>query len=98
MELMPVRHYAPRRIRAHVRLAQLALTLTRLIEVRAGRTWPEARMVLNRVQTAKIDSELLGTTPAPTEVRKLLEKVKVPAIPRLIPLSGIRKVEREPKS
>jgi hypothetical protein len=81
-----------------VRLAQLALTLTRLVEVRTGMTWPEARMVLNRVQSAKIDSELLGTTPAPAEVRKLLEKVKVPAIPRLIPLSGIRKVEREPKS
>lgn len=97
-DLMPVRHYAPRRIRAHVRLAQLALTLTRLVEVRSGMTWPEARMVLNRVQSAKIDFELLGTTPAPGEVRRLLEKVKVPPMPRLIPLSGIRKVEREPKT
>src|SRR5207247_10140533 len=43
MDLMPVRHYAPRRIRAHVRLAQLALPLTRLVGVRTGMTWHETR-------------------------------------------------------
>jgi len=97
-ELMPVRHYAPRRIRAHVRLAQLGLTLTRLVEVRSGMTWPEAQMMLDRVGSAMMDLDLLGTTPMPATTRKLLEKLQVPPMPRLIPFSGVRKVEREPSS
>lgn len=97
-DLMPVWHYAPRRIRAHVRLAQLALTLTRLVEVRSGMTWPEAKMILNRVHSARLPCNLLGTTPLPHETRKLLDKVQVPLTPRLMPFSGIRKVEREPRT
>jgi len=97
-ELMPVRHYAPRRIRAHVHLAQLALTLTRLVEVRSGLTWPEAQMVLDRVGAARLDLDLLGITRIPATTRQLLEKLQVPPMPRLMPFSGVRKVEREPKS
>lgn len=94
-ELGPPRHYAPRRIRAHVRLGQLALDLTRLVEVRTQMTWPEAQMVLNRVHSAKLHSDLLGTTPLPPETGRLLEKLKVPPPPRVMPFSGVRKIERE---
>lgn len=97
-EIMPVRHYAPRRIRAHVRLAQLGLTLTRLVEVRSGWTWSEAQMVLNRVHSAEMPCDLLGTTPLPTSTRQLLEKIQVPLPPRLMPFSGVRKVERESRT
>lgn len=88
LEIRPVRHYAPRRIRAHVRIAQLALTLTRLVEVQASTTWSEAQMVLNRVHSAPLDHGLLGTTPAPESVHKLLAKLKIPSIPRVMPLSA----------
>lgn len=97
-EIGPVRHYAPRRIRAHVRLAQLALALTRLAEVRAEMTWPEAQMILDRVHSARIDHTLLGTTPTPPSTQKLMSKLRVASIPRLMPISGLRKVEREVKS
>lgn len=97
-ELGPVRHYAPRRIRAHVRLAQLAVTLTRLVETRSQMTWANARLLLRQVHSAQVTPELLGTTPMPPATEKLLEKVRVPPMPRLMPISGIQKVETEVKS
>ncbi|MBI3890872.1 MAG: IS1634 family transposase [Candidatus Wallbacteria bacterium] len=87
-ELGPVRHYAPRRIRAHVRLAQLALTLTRLVEKRSAMTWAEARLVLDRVHSAQLGPDLLGTTPTPYATEQLLSKLQIPKIPRLMPFSS----------
>jgi hypothetical protein len=94
-ELGPVRHYAPRRIRAHIRLAQLAVTLTRLVETRTQMTWANAQLLLKQAHSARVTPELLGTTPVPPQTAKLLEKVRVPPMPRLVPISGIQKVERE---
>lgn len=96
-EIRPVRHYAPRRIRAHVRLAQLALTLTRLVEKRSGMTWHEARLVLDRVHSAQLGPDLLGTTPTPYLTQDLLSKLNIPEIPRLMPFlstSGDRHLPR----
>jgi hypothetical protein len=98
LDLRPARHYAPRRIRAHVRIGQLALLLTRLVEVRTQMTWSEAQMLLDRLHSARIDADLLGTTPLPQETRRLLEKLKVPLPPRVMPFSGVRKVERNPRT
>lgn len=94
-ELGPVRHYAPRRIRAHIRMAQIAVTLTRLVETRSQMTWANAQLLLKQVHSARVTPELLGTTPMHPQTAKLLEKVRVPPMPRLVPMPGIQKVERE---
>jgi hypothetical protein len=98
LEVGPAHHYAPRRIRAHMRLCQLSLTLRRLVEVRSGMTWAEAQLVLDRLHAARVEPDVLGTTPIPMETKKLLSKVGVALPPRLVPFSGVRKVERRAKT
>src|SRR6201997_5683840 len=49
LDLRPVYHRLEERIRAHVLLCWLALLLVRILETRAGATWPGMRRELDRL-------------------------------------------------
>jgi len=50
LDLRPVYHQLERRIRSHVILCWLALLIARVCEERTGRTWPEIRREMHRLE------------------------------------------------
>ena len=54
LELRPVYHRKPDRIRAHVLLCWLALLLIRIIETETGMTWFQVRRILKQINLVSI--------------------------------------------
>jgi hypothetical protein len=86
IDLRPVFHRREDRIRAHVLLCWLALLLARITENAAGRTWPEIRRELEKIQAGTFTGPA-GTFRQRTEItkdqRKILKALEIGAPPRI---------------
>lgn len=86
IDLRPVFHRREDRIRAHVLLCWLALLLARITENADGRTWPEIRRELEKIQVGTFTGPA-GTFRQRTELtnnqRKILKTLEIDAPPRI---------------
>ena len=80
LELRPMHHRLPERIRAHVLLCWLALLLIRVIERETGRTWEALRDDLDRIHQVKLlskDGAFLSVTELDAKHRQALSSLKI---------------------
>lgn len=83
--LRPVYHWRPWRIEAHVGLCVLALLLERVVEMRTGDTWRNARAALERVKVVTYErrgAEIRQTTEPDSDARRIWKAVGVALPPR----------------
>lgn len=80
LDLRPVYHSSPHRIKAHVTICMLALLLQRAIERACGATWSVVRHDLDRIKVAQLltpDGEIIQRTPINDESYKHLSHLKL---------------------
>jgi hypothetical protein len=89
MSLRPIYHRLEDRIRAHVLLCWLALLLVRIVSLRTGQTWDQARRVLERMHVGEFgskDGRVLQRTETTPEQARLFKALKVKEPPRFLAL------------
>lgn len=81
IKMMPMYHWLPRRIEAHVKICTLALLIERIAEIKCDMPWSQIKQSLQSVQATQFQTpghvffqlnELAG------EANRLLEKLAVP--------------------
>lgn len=81
IKMMPMYHWLPRRIEAHVKICILALLIERIAEIKNDMPWSQIKQSLQRVQATQFQTpghvffqlnEIAG------EANRLLEKLAVP--------------------
>jgi transposase len=81
IKMMPMYHWLPRRIEAHVKICILALLIERIAEIKCDMPWSQIKQSLQSVQATQFQTpghvffqlnELAG------EANRLLEKLAVP--------------------
>jgi transposase len=80
LELRPMHHRLPERIRAHVLLCWLALLLIRVIETESGQTWEALCDDLDRIHQVKLSSKdgaFQSTTELDANQRKALSRLGI---------------------
>jgi hypothetical protein len=90
LDLRPVFHRLEDRIRAHVLLCWLALLLARIIETRAGTTWPRARDELQRLHVGTFTGPagvFRQTSQPRDETRRLHTALDIALPPRILDLN-----------
>ena len=98
MDIRPVYHRLADRIRAHVLLCWLSMLMIRVTENETGQTWRTMRKDLAEL---KIDihrtasGEVWQTNPLRSEVKKLLEQLKIKLPPRFY---AIKPLANEPEA
>lgn len=86
LQMRPVRHFRPWRIKAHVTISVLSLLLERIVEIRAGDTWRNVAAKLAAIKVIEYDrteARVQQTTELRSETAALLAKLGVPPPPRL---------------
>jgi hypothetical protein len=81
LELRPIYHHLPDRIRAHVLLCWLALLLVRVVERETKQTWPQTRNELDDIHLAYLEGEDGSTvlcSELTTAQRRILEALSIP--------------------
>lgn len=86
LELRPLYHRTPERIRSHVLLCWLALLLVRVVERETGESWARVRDVLEEIHRVDLrgkDGALQLTSTLGDEQRKLFTQLKIEPPKRL---------------
>jgi hypothetical protein len=87
IEIRPVFHRSPNRIRAYVFLCVLALLLERVAEKAYGTTWFRIRKELRSIKIGQLfgpRGTVYQVTPGTPEARNLLKKLKVDPLPSVL--------------
>ena len=81
-DALPMFHWAPQRITAHVKPCVLALLIQRTAELRSGESWARLQDRLRTLKAVRHTSEgraIVRTTRLADDLRELLTKLGVPA-------------------
>ena len=90
LQLRPVYHFAPQRIRAHVALSVLALLLERVAERACGDTWRNIRDDVKRIKLAQLsgpDGEVWQVTDPGSDAANRLKSLQIPHPPPILKLA-----------
>ena len=89
IKMMPMYHWASRRIEAHVKICVLALLIERIAELQCGKPWHQIRRALERLQVTEffdLNHRVLMRNELPSETRKTFNLLKIKAPPQVIQL------------
>ncbi len=89
VDIRPVRHRLPERIRAHVLLCWLAMLLIRVAENESGRTWFQIRKALDKLQVGihrTRAGEVWQANNPNDELKELFEMLELRIPPRILSL------------
>ena len=87
IEIRPVFHRSPDRVRAHTFLCVLALLLERVAEKACGTTWFRIREELRSIKIGQLfgpQGTVYQVTPGTSEARNLLKKLKIDPLPSVL--------------
>jgi hypothetical protein len=101
LDLRPVYHRLEDRIRAHVVLCWLALLLARIVETRAGTTWPRARAELQRLHVGTFTGPagtFRQTTTPTAEARRLHDALHLDLPPKILHLDTVPAAHPTPRN
>jgi len=87
IEIRPVFHRSPHRIRAHVFLCVLSLLLERVAEKACGTTWFRIREELRSIKIGQLfgpKGTVYQATPGTPEARNMLKKLKIDPLPSVL--------------
>ncbi len=86
IQMVPMYHWAPRRIEAHVKICVLSLLLERVAELKFGESWAKIRNSLSRLQATEFRNEkhsFFQINEARDDCRKLMKKLSIPIPPKV---------------
>jgi len=89
VDIRPIRHRLPERIRAHVLLCWLAMLLIRVAENESGRTWFQIKKALDKLQVGihrTRSGEVWQANNPNDELNELFEILKLKIPPRILSL------------
>jgi len=95
IDIRPVRHRLPERIRAHVLLCWLAMLMVRIAENETNQTWFQMKKALATLQVGihrTRSGEVWQTNPISAENKEIFEKLHVPIPPKYVSLPVPQKV------
>jgi hypothetical protein len=87
IEIRPVFHRTPDRIRSHVFLCVLALLLERVAEKACNHSWPQIREELRTIKIGQLltpNGTVYQATPGSEEDRNLLKLMKIEPLPTVL--------------
>jgi transposase len=80
IKMMPMYHWASRRIEAHVKICVLALLIERIAELQCGKPWHRIRRSLERLQITEffdLNHRVLMRNELPSDTRNTLNLLKI---------------------
>jgi hypothetical protein len=95
IRMMPMYHWLPHRIEAHVKICVLALLIERLAEIQSGMVWSRIRKILARIQATEFETpgyRFFQLNELAKGVKSLLKSL---AIPRHNKVFGIQHVKKD---
>jgi len=93
IEIRPVRHRTPERIKAHVLLCWIAMLLIRVAENETGQTWFQMKKSLATLQVGihrTRNGEVWQTSPTSAEVKALFEALKLKAPAKYLQMPSVK--------
>lgn len=87
IQMMPMYHWLPRRIEAHVKICVLALLLERVAELRAGQPWPTLQRLLDGIQVTEFETpshRFFRRNDMPGEATKILKALDIKEPSRIL--------------
>jgi len=94
IKMMPMFHWAPRRIEAHVKICVLSLLLERAAELKCGESWPRIRQVLSKLQATEFKSRrhsFFQINEPQKELRDLMKNLEIPNPKRVFGVKPVQK-------
>lgn len=94
IKMMPMYHWAARRIEAHVKICVLALLIERVAELECGQPWAQIRRNLAKLQATEFQNDqhsFFQINSAPEACRDLMKKLATP-LPKKV--FGIKPLEK----
>ena len=91
IKMMPMYHWASRRIEAHVKICVLALMIERVAELECGLPWTRIRRALDRLQVTEffnLNHRVLMRNELPAKTIKVLKALKIPPPPQVLSLKN----------
>ena len=91
IKMMPMYHWASRRIEAHVKICVLALMIERVAEFECGLPWPQIRRALDRLQVTEffnLNHRVLMRNELPAQTTKMLKALKINPPPQVLSLEN----------
>ncbi|MEA1867291.1 MAG: IS1634 family transposase [Thermodesulfobacteriota bacterium] len=80
IKMMPMYHWASRRIEAHVKICVLALMIERIAELRCGKPWHQIRRALDELQVTEffnLNNRVLMRNELPSKTRNIFKLLKI---------------------
>jgi transposase len=87
IKMMPMYHWAPRRIETHVRICVLALLIQRVAEISCQMPWSKIRNILAQLQVTEcqtLDHVFFKLNEVSKEVKEVFEKLDIPLPQKII--------------
>ena len=91
IKMMPMYHWATRRIEAHVKICVLALMIERTAELACGMPWQQIRRALDELQITEffdLKNRVLMRNELPVSTRKILKSLKIKPPKRIVDLEN----------
>ncbi len=95
IQMMPMSHWAPRRIETHVKICVLALLLQRAAEIKCGENWFRISNSLAKLQATEFKSSqytFFQINEARKDCREILKKLEIPLPAKVF---GIKPAKKE---
>jgi transposase len=81
IKMMPMYHWLPHRIEAHVKICVLALLIERVVEIRCGKPWSQIARVLRKMQATKFATTnhvFFQLNELPSGAKAILKSLAIP--------------------
>ena len=91
IQMSPMHHWLPKRIKAHVKICVLALLIERVAELATGLPWPRIRHELERLQVTEYRTkthQFFERNELPTGASEILKKLTIPPPKTVIDISN----------
>jgi len=91
IKMMPMYHWASRRIEAHVKICVLALMIERVAELECGQPWHQIHQALDELQVTEffnLNHRVLMRNELPSKTTKVLKALKIKPPPQVLSLEN----------
>ncbi len=91
IKMMPMYHWASRRIEAHVKICVLALMIERVAELECGQPWHQIRRALDKLQVTEffnLNHRVLMRNELPAQTNNILKSLKITPPPQVLSLEN----------
>jgi transposase len=95
IKMMPMYHWLPRRIEAHVKICVLALLLERTAEITCSMPWSKIRSALGKIQATEFAAaghHFFQLNELPNGAKSILKKLAIPRPHKVFGIQYIKKI------